>query len=402
MELTAKTVAALQMPAGKTDHIEWDDALPGFGHRLRAGTGGKVLRSWVAQYRHAGRTRRLLLGNAAVMTAADARTKAKQVLGRVANGEDPQATKSERRGRDAVTFAGVVRDYLAQKESTARPKTLREIRRYLTDRRYFGSLFALPLDTIGRKDVAARLVAITRDASATTAARAKTQISALFVWAMSMGLADANPVIGTVKVEEPPPRDRVLTDAELGAVWRACGDDDFGKIIRLLILTGARRTEIGGMAWPELDEAAGTWTLPAERAKNGRRHVLPLPATAWAILATISHKRDFVFGVRSPAGFADWGIKAAFDTTLGDAVASWVIHDIRRSVATGMADLGVQPHVIEAVLNHQSGAKAGIAGVYNRSSYEREVRAALALWADHVLALAEDRSPKVVPLRGAV
>jgi integrase len=400
-ELTAKTVAALALPVGKTDHIEWDDKLPGFGLRLRAGAGGKTLTSFIAQYRLAGRTRRLLLGNAAVMTVADAREAARKALGKVANGEDPQAVKAERRAKDAVGFAATVKEYLASKQREVRPKTFRDVARYLTDRRYFGPLHTMALDAVTKKDVAARLVTITRECGATTAARAKTTISAFYTWAMQSGLADANPVVGVRPVKEPPSRDRVLSDAELAAIWRACGSEDFGKIVKLLILTGARRTEISGLRWSELEKTAGTWTLPKERSKNKRAHTLPLPAAASRILDSIPHMagRDLLFGAWSTNGFGDWRAKERLDKKLGDAVKPWVVHDLRRSVATGMANLGVQPHVIEAVLNHVSGSKSGVAGIYNRASYAKETKTALGLWADHVLALAEGRARKVVPLR---
>jgi integrase len=179
----------------------------------------------------------------------------------------------------------------------------------------------------------------------------------------------------------------VLTDPELAALWRACGNDDFGRIMRLLILTGGRRQEIGGMRWSELDADQGTWTLPAERSKNARAHPLPLPAAAWEIIQTVPRRlsRDHLFGTFAREGFTRWGMKVVLDKDLGEAVRPYHLHDVRRTAATRMADIGVAPHIIEQVLNHQSGHKGGVAGIYNRSSYDREVRAALALWADYVL-----------------
>ena len=132
MKLTAKAVASLQLPTGKTDAIFFDDQLAGFGFRLRIGAGGKVLRSWVCQYRHAGQTRRLLLGSAAALGAEQARTMAKKALGRVANGEDPQASKLDRRGKDRHTLKATVADYLAVKQRTVRSRTYTEQARYLT------------------------------------------------------------------------------------------------------------------------------------------------------------------------------------------------------------------------------------------------------------------------------
>jgi integrase len=394
MILNAKTVAALALD-GKSDVIHFDEDMPGFGLRLRAGAGGKVLRSWVAQYRRAGGTRRVLLGNASVLSATQAREKAREVLAKVALGEDPQADKAERRNKDQVSLKSVVAEYLAMKRSEVRPNTYTEIGRYLTGP-HFRPLHNLPVDQVSQRDVAACLIAMIRERGNATARIARSTLSAFFVWAMQQGLAPANPCIGTRKPHETGPRERVLSDPELVAVWNACRDDHFGKIVRLLILTGCRRAEIGGLAWSEIDEH-GTWTLPAARAKNGRAHRLPLPAAALEIIDSVPRmaERDRLFGERADHGFTNW-LKGKKRLDCG--VTGWTLHDLRRTAATGMANIGVMPHVIEEILNHRSGHRAGIAGVYNRSSYEREVRTALALWADHIHALVEGGARKVVPL----
>ena len=153
------------------------------------------------------------------------------------------------------------------------------------------------------------------------------------------------------------------------------------------------------MRHSELDADKSTWTLPAERSKNGRAHTLPLPAAAWDIINGVPRMvgRDQLFGVRAGRGFSAWAQgKAGLDRQLGDAGAPFQLHDLRRSVATRMADLGLQPHVIEQILNHQSGHKRGPAGIYNRSSYERDVRAALALWADHIRSIVDGGERKVL------
>jgi integrase len=404
MIFTAKAVAALVLPAGKDDEIHFDDQLPGFGYRLRRQwSDGPVRRSWVVQYRRAGATRRITLGNAAVLSAEAARTAAKRVLGAVALGQDPQADRVDRRAKDKLSFRSVVDEYLAVKQTQVRRHSFTETKRYLTGD-YFKPLHSLALDTITRKDIAARLLVIARGGTV-AAARARATIAAFFVWCLQMGLVDSNPCIGVIKPKDTEGRSRALGEAELAAVWRAANDTlgEFGRIVRLLILIPGRRQEIGGMRWSELEAGRGTWTLPAERSKNNRAHTLPLPPAAWAIIETVPRaaSRDNLFGVHAEQGFTHWALKSELDRRLGAAVAPWTLHDLRRSVATRMADIGVQPHVIEQVLNHQSGHKAGIAGVYNKSSYEREVRAALAMWADHVRALAEGGEPKIVNLQPA-
>jgi integrase len=200
---------------------------------------------------------------------------------------------------------------------------------------YFRALHALPVDTVTRKDVAGRLVAITRESSSNTAARARDLLHAFFVWALQMGYIEQNPVLGTIKPKEAEGRTRVLSDAELAAVWRAAGDEEHGKIVKLLILTAARRQEIGGMRWSELDEERGTWTLPAARAKNNHAHTLPLAPAGWTIINSVPPivNRDHLFGVRAERGYSTWALaKSILDKRLGEGVAPFVLHDLRRTV----------------------------------------------------------------------
>jgi integrase len=402
MKINAKTVTRLVLPEGKADVIHFDDAMPGFGLRLRK-SGEQIRRSWVVQYRRAGATRRLLLGSADVLGVEQARAAAKKALGKIALGEDPQEEKASRRHRDQHTLRALIDDYLAWKGTTdVRPRTLTEARRYLTDSRYFGPLHSMPVDRITRRDVAARVLAIAKDSGAVTATRARTTLSSAFSWAMQCGLCEANPVVGTLAPEGAKPRERVLDDAEIAAVWRAAGDDDFGKIVRLLILTGQRRSEVGGMTWGEIDTERGTWTITASRTKNGRAHTLPLSALALSLIGSVPERvgRDHLFGERGPSGFTPWTrAKTDLDNRLGDRVKPWTLHDLRRTAATRMCDLGVMPHVVEQILNHQSGHRGGIVGVYNRSAYERPVKAALAQWADHIRTLVEGGERKILPMR---
>jgi integrase len=183
------------------------------------------------------------------------------------------------------------------------------------------------------------------------------------------------------------------TNCELASIWRACKDDDYGKIIRLLILCGARRSEIGGLRWSWMDPDLTTLTIPATVAKNHRAHTLPITSMMRSIIKSVPQKvnRDPLFGQRAE-GFTGWP-HCRLDVTLATA---WRVHDLRRSTATGMADLGIQPHVIENILNHASGHKSGVAGIYNRSSGMREMRIALDRWSDHVQSIVTGSERKVV------
>jgi integrase len=165
----------------------------------------------------------------------------------------------------------------------------------------------------------------------------------------------------------------------------------------LLILLGCRRTEVGGMCWDELDFECAQWTLPASRSKNKQALTLPIMPMARELIEAVPRlvSRNPLFGARG-SGFNGWAkLKRGLDEASG--VTGWCLHDLRRTFATRLGDIGIQPHIIEVILNHQSGAKAGVAGTYNRSIYVNEVRQALALWEAHITGLLGGER-KVLPL----
>jgi integrase len=190
-------------------------------------------------------------------------------------------------------------------------------------------------------------------------------------------------VVNTNRREEKT-RDRVLSDAELRTVWRALEDDDYGMVVKLLMLTGQRAGEIAGLEWAEVNFKQVLISLPGERTKNGRPHNIPMSATVNSLLQSRDEAdRHLIFG-QGEGPFSGWSkAKTALDRRTGP-LKHWTVHDLRRTVATGMADIGIQPHIIEAVLNHVSGHKGGVAGIYNRSSYAAKKAAALARWDEHV------------------
>jgi integrase len=402
-KLDAKTIPQLQLAEGRTEEIFWDTELKGYGYRLRQGRNRRLHRSWLAQYRANGRTRRVTF-SADKLTPAQAREAVRQVLARVALGHDPQAEKERARQRAALTVKQAIDAYLEAKRAELRPASFRVTELYLRKGPYFRALHAIGVGNIAHPDMAARLSAIVRNHSTSTAAAARRAISAFYKWAVEEGWAATNPVIGTRKPADPVPRDHVLTNAELVAIWNACGDDEPGWILRLLILLGSRRSEISGMRWSELDLDTGSWTLPKERSKNHRSICLPLPPAALEIIKSVPRRsRDHLFGDRSGRGFTAWSrAKLELDRRLPGTVKPWRTHDIRRSVATKMADdVGIEPHHIEAVLNHYSGHRSGIAGIYNRARYEIAIGSALRRWSEHVLALVEGRTSNVVSLQRA-
>jgi integrase len=326
IRLDAKTVPTLTSLADdRIETILWDEQLPRFGLRLRR-SGGRVVRTYIAQYRRAGASLRCTIGSADVLTPDQARATARKLLAKVELGEDPQGDRNARRAKDAITFRSVVAEYLEAKRDELRPTTLRANKAYLTGP-YFKTLHGMPVDRVTRRDVAARLVAITRESGKPTAAQARSKLSAFFTWAMRQGLCEANCVIGTEQPKANPPRARILSDSEIASVWNAAnGDDDFSRIIRLLILLPCRRQEIGSMAWGEfsnLDGPAPTWSLPASRSKNHRSIVYPLTRMAVDVIESIPRRvgRDQLFGVGPERGFGGWArAKEALDAKLSSRV----------------------------------------------------------------------------------
>jgi integrase len=389
-------IAAKFVALDKADRIFFDDDLPGFGIRFRKGSNRQV---YVVQYERNGEQRRLTLGTTALLDPDEARKLARRELAKVTLGHDPQGDKAAAKEKAKITLLAIAQRFLDMKQTTLRPGTLQEYQRYLL--KNWKPLHAFPIHRIERRNVAAVLGDLLAKNGPVIAARARSTLISLFAWAVREGYLDVNPAAGTNNPDTHVKRDRTLTDQELVQVWSACRDDDHGRIVKLLILTGQRMREVGGLSWSELDAETGKWQLPAARAKNKREHQLTLPGMAWAIIEQVRDRRpmtDRLFGARGN-GFTNWDeAKKGLDQRC--PMAHWTLHDLRRTVATRMADLEIAtPHVIEAMLNHVSGHKAGVAGIYNRSSYEREVRNALALWAEHIQEITQGGARKVVPLK---
>jgi integrase len=262
---------------------------------------------------------------------------------------------------------------------------------------------ARPIDAIKRSCVASRLGEIAKAHGRVSAARARGNLSAMYSWAMREGLCEANPVAAT---NDPAagirPRERTLLDHEIRAVWRGCRDDDFGRVVKLLILTGCRRSEIGSLRWDEIDLDTGAMTIPGSRTKNHRTLELTLPPAAIDILRSVSQRPgiEHVFGRRG-TGFVGWSYPL---TTLnlriaeaeGKPLAPWSLHDVRRSMRSGLSKIGISPHVAELVIGH---VRTGIEATYDRHKYQAEIKLALRRWSDRVLAIVEDRETNVVSMR---
>jgi integrase len=384
MKLTADTIAEFALPNGKDDAILWDEDTAGFGYRLRAGGN----RSWIVQFRVRGKTRRMSL-RASKASPSVARTWAKRALAAVALGQDP-APKIEDEP-EAISIGKMFGLYLDRQRQRLRPNSFLECERHL--RVHAASLHRLSVSKVDRRNVAALLAKIGA-ASPVVANATRKDLIAAFSWACREGLRGDNPAAFTNRFAERS-RDHVLTDDEIRAVWRATEavDEPHSAIVRLLMLLGLRRQEIGGLAWAELDLDAGLITLPPARTKNGRTHVIPLPALAIEILeAQPRGPGEHVFGKN---GFKSWSRGKALLDQHSD-VREWRLHDLRRVVSTKLhEDLLQPPHLIEAILGH---VQPGVASVYNKSLYLAERRRVLDMWAEHLTAIVERRQSKVVAL----
>lgn len=425
MKLTDRTVEDAQCPEGRKDVLLFDDALKGFGLRVTAG--GK--RVFIFQYRVGSTVRRTSLGEwGAKFTSTQARKRAETLRGQVRERRDPVSehkTKqaatlaAEAEARAAAASAAYTVDaliqqwtehHLATRSDSYRKRVPAELRRALK------SWVKVSADKLDRADAVRALDKVKSASGPVAANRLRAEARACWGWAVKRGALGANPWEATPRpLERETARERVLTDAELGTLYTSAGalTAPWGVLVRLLILTGQRRGEVAGMRWEELDLDRSTWTLPGERTKNGHAHTVPLPDEAVTLLRTVMRRKgaEFVFeGPRKTAMSGFGKMKARLDEALDEAakeanskVLPWVLHDMRRTMATGLQRLGVRLEVTEAVLNHVSGSRSGIVGVYQRHGWQTEKAAALKGWTAHVLKCAEERvlTSNVFQLRAA-
>src|SRR5271166_1069937 len=372
-------------------------------------------RSWAIRYRAAGLPKKLTIGPYPAIDLATARKRAQEALGDVAGGKDPaavkQASKATARAERAAEVDRVERVVELFIERHAKPKTRdwRETERLLT-REVVGRWKGRRLSQITRAHVHEMTDAIIDRGSPIGANRTFAQFRKMCRWAIARGIIDRSPCEGLTAPSVETRRDRVLSDEEIRHAWTAfeVAGWPFGRISQLLLLTGARRDEVAGMKWSEIDLAGCAWRLPAARAKNKRDHQIPLSDAAGRLiegLPRIGDAKGFVFTVtgQTPvSGFSRF--KESVDRTILETLRAdaekrgddpqqvrppehWIIHDLRRTVATNLQKLGVRLEVTEAVLNHVSGSRAGIVGVYQRHEYSAEKRAALDAWAQRLDAI---------------
>ncbi|MEK8093375.1 integrase arm-type DNA-binding domain-containing protein [Methylocystis sp. IM3] len=354
--------------------------------------------SWAYRYRVAGKPKKLTLGAYPAIGLKAARELASDAATVIAKGGDPAAEKQskkaaaraeERKESDAIER--VVETFLERyARRNTREATWRETERLL--RREIAEPWkGRGLCEITRADLHARLDEIA-DRAPIVANRTLAAFRRLCGWAVERGIIGESPCEKVRAPAAEQSRDRVLSEDEIRVAWQAfeASGWPFGPLAKLLLLTGARRDEVGEMAWSEVDLAARSWTVPKERCKNGVTHEIPLSYAAVRILESLPRIAGsglvFTTNGRTPvSGFSRFKAQVdramAAGTGQGTAIEPWKIHDLRRTAASGMAAIGIAPHIVESALNHKSGTIKGVAAVYNRYSYSSEKRAALDAWA---------------------
>jgi integrase len=398
-------------------------------------------KSWALRFRRpSGKTAKLTLGSVdltnkeidgepvtgAPLSLAAARRLAAELHHQRARGNDVVAARRrerlERQAQNERTFAAAALDFVRQHaqgrlrrwQERARILGVREaergglelIPRGLADRWRDRPLAEIDGDDVHLVVDEARVRGIpglerrTVGPTESQALRLYAALSKFFGWAVERRRLRASPVAGVAKPHNSVARDRILTDEEITKFWRAADAErvEFGALLKILLLTGQRLSEVAQMRRSELSNDGATWTIPGERTKNRREHRLSLPPLVHDLIASAPATSDiFIFSTDGRRPVSGWSkLKTRIDRRMD--TAPWRLHDLRRTGATGMAELGIAPHIVEALLNHVSGARAGVAGTYNRAAYAGEKKAALARWATHVEGLIKAGPANVVTL----
>lgn len=395
-KLSDLTVKALPVPAtGQTDYF--DTLLPSFGVRVsyggaktwflatRIGGAGKVVRLKIGRYPHLG--------------LSEARDRARAMLDMAGRGIDPRAVREseveENKRKAALTFPVVSADFLDRyARKRLRPSTVREIEGAFRRVSAWGEK---PVSAISRRDVLDVVEELENQGKGVTADRLFAYLRKFFHWCLDREILDTAPTTGVRRSLNAKSRERVLSLDELRLIWQGCDaiGYPFGPLFKVLILTGQRKAEIGDLRRSELTDWYGdkpAINFPASRTKNKRPHMVPASPTVHAIIEACPRLGDLVFtttGATPVSGYsrAKGNVDAFIAKTSGSALPHWTLHDFRRSMVTHMNErLAVPPHVVEATINHISGTRAGVAGVYNRALYLDERRDAVKRWAELIRA----------------
>ena len=381
MKLTAKTVENLKPDPNRRVTIS-DMNLPGFG--LRISQKRKI--SWFIIYRAAsGKQRRMTLGTYPRLSLAEAREAARRALGKTELGFDPQEEKQARRRQTPKTFNDLKVEFI---EKYARVHTRHADGTDSRLARAFGdSLGQRAIEDITKRDVIDSLDDLIACGVGVGTNRALAAGRKMFNWAIEQGYLTISPFQGIRAPVKENSRDRVLTEDEIGLFWTGCDSMGwpFGPLFQLLLLTAQRRGETAAIRWCDLDLDAKSWTIPKEMTKSHRSHVVPLSPQAMDVIEAIPRIEgsEYLFSTNLRRPVSVFGkAKANIDDIAG--FNDWRLHDLRRTAASGLAEISISPHIIEKILNHATGQLGGLAGVYNRYQYLDEKREALHAWGSRI------------------
>jgi integrase len=380
VRLTKSAIDALPTP--RSDTVYWDAALPGFGVKVTP-KGRKV---FIVLYRTGGagsKLRKYTIGPYGRVTLHQARVAAQKVFAARLEGRDPAAEKRESKRRIvADRVEDLLETFVDQRLSQNRSGG--EIARLL--RREIGKTWAgRGIHEIGKRDVVELISVIERRGAPVAANKALKSIKMFLRWCVGRAILDQSPAEGVPAPTKEIARDRVLSDEELARVILAARaiDDRYGGIVELLALTGQRREEVAKLAWEELDLSQRVWTIPKHRTKNAKPHVVYLSEESMAVLQRMEKHGPHAFASHGSKPFQHFAFaKRKLDELA--RVTGWRLHDLRRTCVSGMARLGVAPHVADKILNHQSGTISGVAAVYQRHQFLSERKDALERWGTHV------------------
>ena len=386
IRLTKSTIDAL--PTRQSDVIYWDTGCPGFGVKVTP-KGRKV---FIVLYRAGGagsKLRKYTIGPYGRVTLHQARVAAQKVFAAKLDGRDPAAEKREAKRRVvADRVEDLLETFIVQRLSQNR--SAGEISRLL--RREVGKPWAgRSIHTITKRDVVEVVTAIEQRGAPVAANKTLKSIKTFLRWCVGRAVLDQSPAEGVPLPAKEVARDRVLDDEELTRIILAARQigGAYGGIVELLALTGQRREEVARLQWAELDLARRIWTIPKSRTKNAKAHVVHLSEQALAVVNRADRKGTLVFSLLGTKPFQKFS-KAKRELDQLSGVTGWRIHDLRRTCVSGMARLGVAPHVADKILNHQAGTISGVAAVYQRHEFLTERRSALELWGAHVSELLKE------------
>jgi integrase len=397
---------------GVKDVIHWDTELPGFGAKVTPK--GKIV--FLTQYRpagSAGNPRKFTLGPYGALTVDGARKQANDIINQAVQGRDPQRDRSLKRTQNACTqFPDLLNRFLS--EHAAQNRSGDETRRIL-EREFLPPWKTQSVSSVRRADVIGAIDQIAARGSPIMANRALAAIRKFFNWCVGKDLLPQSPCNGLSAVSRETRRDRLLSDAELSLSIRAARviGYPFGAMFEFLALTGQRREEAAQLRWSHFDREHQTWTIPAALSKNGKPHTVHLSSRAFELIdqaprfasaispeRTVTTEDALVFSHNGHTVFQNWSQSLAKLKSQAKAIAArdgngdvahrpmdWRQHDLRRTMVSGMAAMGVAHHVADKILNHQSGVISGVAAVYQRHEFAKERKEAMENWSDHVVGL---------------